>query len=556
VFDPEALERGAKALREIDSSPNARKVLEVTKAQEEKATAEARAREAEFQAAAQQASVERERVHWDERRKTETLSSKQRAELAQYEDGLSRKRAEAEHELERQRNAEVVAMGEESEKRKAAERRREELAIQTERRATDKYRSDLEKENLRVKALAEAEGRIQEGRANEDVRRRELLLKAEEERKKAVEVASAWLSGLGKAGRELLSDRDKLAALVGGVAALALGVYSAREGTRVAGKALDRWMGTPSLVRETSRRRFGFGGGSGPGGAPAAPGGVLEALDSLVLPRELHSRVKQLAGSLSATKQRGAPFRHMMFHGPPGTGKTMAARILARQSGLDFAIMSGGDVAPLGGGAVTQIHDLFSWAERSKKGLVLLVDEADAFLTSRGGSEGGAGTGMSEGLRSSLNAMLHRTGDQSDSFLLILATNRPDDLDPAVLDRVDDALLFPLPDAEGRRSLLEMYLRKYVTEAHLQPGAGGGWFGGSSQPEVVRKYTEEELAKELDAAAKATEGFSARELAKMMASVGGAVYGTQDGALSAALLKEVVEYKVKEHGQKAKLGNH
>jgi len=552
VFDPEALERGAKALREIDSSPNARKVLEVTKAQEETATAEARAREAEFQAAAQQASVERERVHWDERRKTETLSLKQRAELAQYEDGLSRKRSEAEHELERQRNAEVVAMGEESEKRKATERRREELAIQTERRATDKYRSDLEKENLRVKALAEAEGRIQEGRANEDVRRRELLLKAEEERKKAVEVASAWLSGLGKAGRELLSDREKLAALVGGVAALALGVYSAREGTRVAGKALDRWMGTPSLVRETSRRRFGFGGSSG--GAPAAPGGVLEALDSLVLPKELHSRVKQLAGNLSATKQRGAPFRHMMFHGPPGTGKTMAARILARQSGLDFAIMSGGDVAPLGGGAVTQIHDLFSWAERSKKGLVLLVDEADAFLTSRGGSEGG--TGMSEGLRSSLNAMLHRTGDQSDSFLLILATNRPDDLDPAVLDRVDDALLFPLPDAEGRRSLLEMYLRKYVTEAHLQPGAGGGWFGGPSQPEVVRKFTEEELATVLDAAAKGTKGFSARELAKMMASVGGAVYGTQDGALSAALLKEVVDYKIEEHRQKAKLGNH
>lgn len=163
---------------------------------------------------------------------------------------------------------------------------------------------------------------------------------------------------------------------------------------------------------------------------------------------------------------------------------------------------------------------------------------------------------MSEGLRSSLNAMLHRTGDQSDSFLLILATNRPDDLDPAVLDRVDDALLFPLPDAEGRRALLEMYLRKYVTEAHLQPGAGGGWFGSPSQPEVVRKFTEEELATELDAAAKGTEGFSARELAKMMASVGGAVYGTQDGALSSALLKEVIDYKIEEHRQKAKLGNH
>ncbi len=66
--------------------------------------------------------------------------------------------------------------------------------------------------------------------------------------------------------------------------------------------------------------------------------------------------------------------------GPPGTGKTMAAKRLARTSGLDYAILSGGDVAPLGGGAVTQLHDTFDWAERSRKGLLLFIDEADAFL--------------------------------------------------------------------------------------------------------------------------------------------------------------------------------
>lgn len=48
--------------------------------------------------------------------------------------------------------------------------------------------------------------------------------------------------------------------------------------------------------------------------------------------------------------------------------------------GLDYALMTGGDVAPLGANAVTKIHELFNWAGRSNKGLLLFIDEADAFL--------------------------------------------------------------------------------------------------------------------------------------------------------------------------------
>jgi ATPase family AAA domain-containing protein 3A/B len=54
---------------------------------------------------------------------------------------------------------------------------------------------------------------------------------------------------LGSAAAELLTDTNKLVMLVVGGSALALGVYGAREGTRVAGKAVERWLGTPKLVR-------------------------------------------------------------------------------------------------------------------------------------------------------------------------------------------------------------------------------------------------------------------------------------------------------------------
>lgn len=55
------------------------------------------------------------------------------------------------------------------------------------------------------------------------------------------------------------------------------------------------------------------------------------------------------------------------------------------------------------------------------QGLLLFIDEADAFLGRRG-------AGMSEGLRGALNAILFRTGDQSRDFAVVLATNRPGQL--------------------------------------------------------------------------------------------------------------------------------
>ena len=45
----------------------------------------------------------------------------------------------------------------------------------------------------------------------------------------------------------------------------------------------------------------------------------------------------------------------------------MVAKRMARTSGMDYAIMSGGDVAPLEGKAVTQLHQTFDWAEKSRR---------------------------------------------------------------------------------------------------------------------------------------------------------------------------------------------
>jgi len=85
---------------------------------------------------------------------------------------------------------------------------------------------------------------------------------------------------------------------------------------------------------------------------------------------------------------------------------------------MDYALMSGGDVGPLGSNAVTQVHALFSWAKFSSKGVLLFIDEAEAFLGNRSQNS------MSESVHNALNALLYNTGGERRDFMLVLATNR------------------------------------------------------------------------------------------------------------------------------------
>ena len=134
----------------------------------------------------------------------------------------------------------------------------------------------------------------------------------------------------------------------------------------------------------------------------------------------------------------------------------MVARHIAERSGLDYAIMSGGDVAPLKHEAVTEIHKLMKWSKNNRRGLLLFIDESEAFVGTRSRSFD------SEHIRNALNALLFHTGTQNKNFMMVLATNRPQDLDPAIVDRVDDAMGFQLPSLRERELLCLLYFKKYV----------------------------------------------------------------------------------------------
>eukprot|EP01018_Ginkgo_biloba_P008265 Gb_11011 [translate_table: standard] len=552
-FDPEALERGARALREINSSAHAKKVFELMRKQEESRQAELAAEKAEYQARQAQNETERQRVMYEEQRKLVQQQAQTKAQMARYEDELARKRMQAEHEAQRHQNAELVKMQEESSIRQEQARRTTEEQIQAQQRQTDRERAEIERETIRVKALAEAEGRAHEAKLAEDVNKRMLLERANAEREKWLAAINTTFDHIGGGLRALLTDKNKLAVAVGGATALAAGIYTTREGARVIWGYVDRMLGQPSLIRESSRGKYPWSGlvsrsissisksSNSTGGKESVKNG--NGFGDVILHPSLQKRIKQLAKGTANTKSHQAPFRNMLFYGPPGTGKTMAARELARKSGLEYAMMTGGDVAPLGSQAVTKIHQLFDWATKSKKGLLLFIDEADAFLCERNSSH------MSEAQRSALNALLFRTGDQSRDIVLVLATNRPGDLDAAITDRIDEVLEFPLPGEEERFKLLKLYLDKYIAQSGNRKTGWRSFFRGQQQ-KIELKDISDDVIRE---AARKTEGFSGREIAKMMASVQAAVYGSKDCVLDTNLFREVVHYKVVEHHQRRKL---
>ena len=154
----------------------------------------------------------------------------------------------------------------------------------------------------------------------------------------------------------------------------------------------------------------------------------------------------------------------MMFYGPPGTCKTLFAKKLALQSGLEYSVMVGSDIAPLKADAVTELNKIFDWAERQRNGMILFIDEADAFLRNRKHEE------MSEDMRHCINSFLYRTGTPSEKVIVVLATNAPDQLDEAVHDRIDEIVGFNRPNIKERQTMLFHYMVKYCQppQSHME----------------------------------------------------------------------------------------
>jgi len=176
------------------------------------------------------------------------------------------------------------------------------------------------------------------------------------------------------------------------------------------------------------------------------------------------------------------PPKGVLLYGPPGTGKTLSARAVANRTDATFIRVIGSELVQryVGEGA-RMVRELFSLA-RSKKTCIIFFDEVDAI----GGARTSADEGNSDNevQRTMLQIVTELDGfDARGNIKVLMATNRPDTLDPALLrpGRLDRKVEFGLPDLEGRTHILKIHAKvmsvdrdiRYELLARLCPNTTG-----------------------------------------------------------------------------------
>lgn len=145
------------------------------------------------------------------------------------------------------------------------------------------------------------------------------------------------------------------------------------------------------------------------------------------------------------------PPRGVLLYGPPGTGKTMLVKAVAHHTKAAFIRVNGSEfVQKYLGEGPRMVRDTFRLA-RENAPAIIFIDEVDAIATKRFDAQTGADREVQRILLELLNQM--DGFDQSVNVKVIMATNRADTLDPALLrpGRLDRKIEFPMPDRRQKR---------------------------------------------------------------------------------------------------------
>ena len=246
-----------------------------------------------------------------------------------------------------------------------------------------------------------------------------------------------------------------------------------------------------------------------------------KVFDDVIFSTELEEKLRNLAEDTKNIPQSKLPFRNLLLYGPPGTGKTFFAEKLAMYSNMDFILIPGGNFAQFEQGQdIVELNKLFDWADQAPNGLVIFIDEADAFLHKRSGKDPHG--------EKVISAFLARTGGLSEKCMFILATNDPNKLDDAVLSRMHKKINVPLPTLDERTKLITLYLNKFATETN-----------NATVSSLITEEFLHEVAQQL-------EGFAGRDIKQIFLDVRYMVARTSDKTLTPDIIVQAINEKIAE----------
>eukprot|EP00126_Sphaerothecum_destruens_P000745 Sdes_comp10959_c0_seq1m2603 len=151
------------------------------------------------------------------------------------------------------------------------------------------------------------------------------------------------------------------------------------------------------------------------------------------------------------------PPKGILLYGPPGCGKTMLAQVIAKESSCNFINLKVSSIVEKWYGESQKLVEaLFSLAVKISP-CIIFIDEIDSFLRERS-SEDHEATAMMKAQFMSLWDGLNTNRTQSTRVIIIGATNRPLDVDPAILRRMPKSFSIRLPSVEQRKHILNVIL--------------------------------------------------------------------------------------------------
>jgi len=191
-------------------------------------------------------------------------------------------------------------------------------------------------------------------------------------------------------------------------------------------------------------------------------GGLGEQIRELREVIELPLTNPELFGRIGIKPPKG-----VLLYGPPGTGKTLLARAVASNIDANFLkVVSSAIVDKYIGESARIIREMFGYA-RDHEPCVIFMDEIDAI----GGRRFSQGTSADREIQRTLMELLNQMDgfDTLGKVKIIMATNRPDVLDPALLrpGRLDRKIEIPLPNEQSRLEILKIHSSKIAKDGEI-----------------------------------------------------------------------------------------